>query len=165
MAWPISTAARAQLASGHFTVAVKVDVYQAGTYLQTLPVTSGSVVENETSSPRRTLTATVVGDPTLVPADPGDLLHPLTGNELYPYRGIVLPDGGVTPQGESIPAGGTEWVPLGVFRMSKPQVVYTSGGVTITLTGNDRSNEIAIRQWTGPYTAAAGLTVDQAIQT
>jgi len=113
---------------------------------------AGSVTENETASVRRTATLTLT-DLSLVPVAPTDLLNPLTGNEIRLARGIVAPG---APQ--------PEWVPHGVFRLSKPTIADNGSQLTIALTLNDRSSQIAIAKWTGPYTAAAGLPVGQAIQ-
>jgi hypothetical protein len=95
----------------------------------------------------------------LVPAELGDLLHPLSGNELRPYRGVNIPP----PPGILPTAPGGTLAPLGVFRLSKPVITDTGSQLTIAITGNDRSSEIARHPWTGPYTGAAGLTVPAAI--
>lgn len=288
MAWPISAAAAGVLASGNIGATLKVEVWNGNTYLQDLTgLTGGSVNEDETATPRRTLTLTVA-DLSLVPNQPTDLLHPLSGNELRPYWGIVIPEGvtvastlvetttttpgssgggtgtgggtdtawdsgtswddgdswdddsasggadAATGPAESTydsgttydsattfdnptpgapgtggstddssgtwdsgaswdsgdswdsntgPGGGgstttttttvdsivtttastTEWVPLGVFRMTQPSTTYTGPSTITTVNGHDRSHEISLRTWTFAYTIQAGFTVDQAI--
>lgn len=281
MAWPVSAAAAESLASGHIKGTLKVEVWNGNTYLQNIDITGGSVNEDETATPRRTLTLTVA-DRTLVPNDPTDLLHPLSGNELRPFWGIVIlggvsvastlvetttttpgTGGGGTPgtdtawdsggtwddgdswdddsasgggggatgpsdptydsgttydsattydnptpgapgvgtddssgtwdsgsswdsggswdsTGAGVPGGGstttmtvdsivtttaatTEWVPLGVFRMTQPSTTYTGASTVTTVNGHDRSHEISLRTWTFAYTIKAGFTVDQAI--
>lgn len=148
---PPATAAIA----GNCVVAISVQVFSsAGVFLQDITdgMTTGEVVEDETAAVRRTLSLTL-NDPALIPNQPSDLLHPLTGNEIYAYRGVQV-DG----------ADGPELAPLGIFRMSMPAI--TDDGTTLadTITGNDRSAEISRRSWTGPYTAAAGQTVPVAIK-
>lgn len=157
MAWIMSAAAAKALA-GSNTAAVKVEVWGGNTKLATLAetgtdsvVTAGSVVDDETQTVRRQSSLTIASE-SLVPAQAGDLLHPLSGNELRIYRGVV------------IPGSGPEYAPLGVFRMSKPVITDNGSQVTIAITGNDRASEIQARVWTGPYTGAAGLTVDKAIE-
>lgn len=149
--------AAAQALAGTHTVAVKAEVWNGTTKLATLAetgtsgvVTAGSVSDDETQLIHRTTSLTVAST-ALAPAAAGDLLHPLSGNELHLFRGVVLP-------------GGPVYAPLGVFRMSMPVITDTGQEVTIAITGNDRSGEIQARLWTGPFTGAAGKTVDQAIE-
>lgn len=56
----------------------------------------------------------------------------------------------------------TELAPQGVFRMA-PTSTDDDTTLQITITGQDRSASISSRIWTGPFTGAAGLTVDNAI--
>lgn len=285
MAWPVSKAAAAVLASGNIGATLKVEVWNGNTYLQDIPIVGGTVNEDETANPRRNLTVTVA-DTELVPQVPTDLLHPLSGNEIRPYWGIVIPGkvtvtselvdvivdtGGLFDAGDSWDAGGswdddisaavptagvpqttydssgtfgggtsfddptpvdptlisddtytdtytdtygtvtsapppvagetwdsgtswdsgtewdsptgippttqvvtstvteaadvTEWVPLGVFRMTQPSTTYNGASTVTTINGHDRSKEISLRTWTFAFTIPAGLTVDQAIVT
>lgn len=156
MAWDLGAAAAAALATSH-TPIVKVEVWNGTTLLATLAetgtdsvVTAGSVVDDETQIVRRNASVTIQSE-SYVPENQGDLLHPLSGNELRLYRGVMLPTGPV-------------YAPLGVFRLSKPVVTDDGSNVTIAITAADRASEIQARQWTGPYTGAAGKPVDQAIQ-
>lgn len=149
-----SAAARAAIA-GDCVVAIKVEVRSStGVYLKdiTSALTSGSVTEDETASPRRTCTL-ALSDLSLVPSVRGDLLHPLTGNELWVYRGVWVTG-----------AAGPEYAPLGVFRVSNPQLADDGRQLVLTVAGRDRSSEISARKWTSPYTAAAGQTVPTAIK-
>lgn len=147
-----SNAATAAIA-GNCVVAIQVQVFDSdGVLLQDITdaVTGGSVVEDETAAVRRVLTLTL-NDPTLMPAQPTDLLHPLSGNEIYVWRGVKV-------------NGATELAPLGVFRLSKPQASDTGASWTFTITANDRSSEISLHPWTNPYTTAAGQTIHTAIK-
>jgi hypothetical protein len=111
--------------------------------------------EDETRSPRRQMSGTVeslgLSYDELVPVKFGDLLHPLTGNELRIFSGFRFSD------------GSQFLTPCGVYRMTKPGVVDTGDKIEITITGNDRSAEVDRRGWTVPYPITAGPTLDVAI--
>lgn len=155
--WDLSAAASTALTETHRVSLLAVVSDAAGNQQATLDILSGQVTEDETTPVRRTCTVALATE-SLVPSDASDLLHPLSGNELRLYRGVTLD--GVTP---STAEGGT-LAPLGVFRLTRPNIVDTGDRLTIGLTGNDRSFEIGRRSWTAPYTAAAGQTVPAAIQ-
>lgn len=153
-----SDEAKAAIASRDYTVRAKIDVFNAGEYITTLPVKSGSVTEDETKQIRRTLKAKVLlpDDGSITPSNAHDLLHPLSGNELYAYRGVDIP-------------GDTEWCPMGIFRIAKPQIGRPQIGTTLDLQGNDRSVVISQSKWLGPYTpkpqgAQVGYAIQQGIQ-
>lgn len=153
--WTGFSAAATSALAGNCKVEIQVQVFNSsGVFLEdiTYAVTSGQVVEDETAEIRRTLTLNL-NDPALIPSEPTDLLHPLSANEVYVWRGVWV-EGAAAP----------ELAPLGVFRLSKPQTTDTNSSVTLTITGNDRSFEISRQSWTGPYTAAAGQTVPAAIK-
>jgi hypothetical protein len=148
----------ALLATGHdYLTDVKVDVTAPnGAFLYDFKPDSGSsTTEDETATTRRvtTITLSTTAIDGLVPGAAGDLLHPLTGNEIRPYNGIVVS-----------PGAPVYWIPMGVYTMSAPAVTEPAGGgVTMTLALSDRSAVIARNKWTGPWTGAAGLTIDAAI--
>lgn len=159
--WQLSPAAQAALQTTH-DVALRAEITDNnGDLLATLDIVDGTVVEDETAAIRRacTVTVTVAATADIVPAQAGDLLHPLTGNELRLYRGVTLPG---TPA-SALP-GGT-LAPLGVFRMSAPIIDDTGDTLTITVNGSDRSAEITHRKWAGPYVPTAGQNISTAIQT
>jgi hypothetical protein len=112
--------------------------------------------EDETQSPRWTCSVTVesqgVGIDNLVPQVDGDLLHPLTGNELRIFSGYQWSD------------GTSEVVPCGVYRMSRPAITDDGSKVEIVITGNDRAFEISRRSWVVPYVISGAPTYDVAIQ-
>jgi hypothetical protein len=146
----LSDAAQTALGTSHTPVFLAQICDTAGNVQATLDILSGSVTEDETAATRRTCTLTLATT-TLVPAQIGDYLHPLSGYELRLYRGVQLP-------------AGLEYAPLGVFRTSKPTIADSGQQLLVTVTGNDRSSEITRRAWTSPYTAAGGQTVPAAIQ-
>lgn len=156
--WALSAAARTALQSTHQVALLAQVTDNNGDLLATLDVIAGQMIEDETAARRRTCTATLATT-TLVPAQAGDLLHPLSGNELRLYRGVTLP--GVPPS--ALP-GGT-LAPLGVYRMSTPVIADTGNNLTITVNGNDRSAEIARSKWAGPYVPTAAQNIAVAIQT
>lgn len=159
--WQLSAAAQAALSKTH-EVALLASVYSsAGVWLADLDIIAGQVAEDETAATRRTCAVTLATT-SLVPAAATDLLHPLSGNELYLYRGVKL--SGVDNTNPAARQSGGTLAPLGIFRLTTPKIIDSGNQLLITLTGNDRSWEIARRSWTGPYTAAAGQTVGAAIQ-
>jgi|GEM_PF-5350473 len=117
--------------------------------------TAGTWSEDETRSPRRQSSLTVESQglsyDQLVPTKIGDLLHPLTGNELRIFSGYRYPD------------GTTELAPGGVYRMTKPKVVDTGDKIEISITGNDRAFEVDRRRWTAPYPITTSPTLSAAI--
>lgn len=118
-------------------------------------VTVATWTEDESRSPRWTCSVTIEsqGRPTddLVPLAGGDLLHPLSGNEIRIFHGFRFPD------------GSQELAPCGVYRISKPQINDDGTKVEITINGNDRSVEVDKRRWTNPYPITTTPTVDAAI--
>lgn len=133
---------------------IKVEVHQAaGPFIAdiTQHVTAGSVTVDETAEIRRTCQLTLDGDPSLVPPQVltnnkmsiGEMLHPAKANELWIFRGVEYPD------------STTEFAQLGVFRMSKPEIVDDGQNITITINGNDRASVVARLSWQKPYTLNA----------
>jgi hypothetical protein len=159
MADPLAGTARfqAMLGSSNQQRVVRVDVYNGSDFIQTLPITAGSVTVDTTATTRRTCTLTVedkglVADPnSLVPVHITDLLHPLSGNELHIFRGFAYPD------------GTQDMCQLGVFRMTQPQVEDSGNAITINIQGNDRSAEISKNKWTSAYQINAGTNLAAAV--
>jgi hypothetical protein len=152
-----STTQFAAAIAGSHQLAVQVVVRPAfaavgSAPLATLSITAGSVTVDETQSIRRTCSLTLE-DPTsvLVPQHLGDLLHPLTGNELWVSRGVTYAD------------GATELIPLGVFAPSKPTSTDSLAELQLTLVGNDRSHLIARSQWTDSFSIDDGTDVNTAV--
>lgn len=136
----------------------KVEVWNGSQFVQELPnVTGGSVDVDETRAVRRTCKLTIAshGYPKddLIPLGETDLLHPSSGNELRIFRGIDYQDGTL------------DYVPLGVFRMSKPQTQDNNGEITIAISGNDRSFWANLLKWQVPYVIPAGTDLSAAIRT
>ena len=126
-------------------------------YLASLgTVTAGSVTEDESQEIRRTCQVTIASQglshDQLVPVKQGDLLHPLSRNELRLFRGFAYPNNTV------------ELAPLGVFRMSKPVVADTGSSLTVQINGNDRSMRVTQSGWVNPYTIPNNTPIDAAIR-
>jgi hypothetical protein len=139
----------------------------------TIPVTSGSITVDRTSSDfRRTINFTVNltqvkrPDGTTVSLVPKNATDPLNiyGNHIYAYRGLVwniqnigtalfdapapLTDELLRPANEAY-----ELVPLGVFRINSVTLTEeTDGQVSIDVQGTDISANIAKNHWTSPTT-------------
>jgi len=168
--YPVTTKFRNAFHKPHRRV-VKVDVCQFdGTVIQTLAasgfatssVTDGTVTVDESQQVRRTLSLTIESQghniDNLIPRLQSDILNPASMNELRVYRGIDYQDG--TPN---------EYVPLGVFRISKPVITEKtkkSGDVKfeIVITGNDRSSWISRLAWTDPYIIEQGTYLGPAVR-
>lgn len=147
---PVDSEWSATLASASHQVVTRLDVCEPdGTVLETITPQDGDVQVASDAAVRRTCAFTLAATPDLVPASISDLLSPLTGHELRPYRGLVYRDGTEVLQ------------PLGVLPLRRCQV-STSGRV-ISLEGRDRSTSIARNTWTGPYSIADGTPVEEAI--
>lgn len=155
--YPVSAKFLSTLPYSH-KVATRAEVWSgvtasaAAELLATFDVQSGSVKLDTTASVRRQSTA-VLFDPTgaLTPADATDLFG-VGGNEVRLYRGIHYTDGTAD-----------ELCPLGVFRTGVSEVSDGPSGLTVTLTGYDRSRQISRAALRTPLTLAANLTAPAAI--
>lgn len=169
MAWPVSQRYRDAINSRDQVHVIRVDVcdVQGSVVYRDLPINpGGQVTVDETRQVKRQLSFQVASSPagatdSFVPVQAGDLLHPATGYELRPYRGPKYTDGTEDP------------IPLGVFRLSKPNPQDRagaagssgggSGGILIPVTGNDRSAVITRNTYQEPHVIADGTDVAAAI--
>lgn len=157
MAYPVSAAFKAALSASQHTVVTEAQVWNGNKYVATVPTVSGGhVAVTATAEIRRTCTVTIQSSgrtlDSWVPVNPGDLLHPASGNELRLYRGFRY-------------AGGiTELVPLGVFEMTKVKVTDTQSGLSIQIAGSDRAWKVKRQSFTKPYAVAAGTKLATLIQ-
>jgi hypothetical protein len=117
-----------------------------------LYVVEGSVTIKNTDAVGRSCRLTLTDpDGTLTPHDAEDLLSP-AGTEIKPWRGIELD------------SGTFEMIPQGVFGLDETEIDEDAdGGVTISLTGYDRSHAVA-----GPLgrtmAIPAGTLIENAIK-
>lgn len=123
----------------------------------------------------------------LIPLDPSDDLTPY-GNELRIYRGVSYTAGSAytyatmssdyatyTALAAAVAEYGTltaqagpevtleEYVPLGVFGITKVGVNTTTDGIRLDVSGLDRSKRISDNRWTEPYAIATGTNVGTAL--
>lgn len=153
MSEPVSAAWLAAWGAEH-GVTASCDVLRSGGVIKAnLPIESGTVHVDRTSTIRRSVQALTVIDPTgaLVPRTGLDTLAPY-GNELAVYAGFRYAD------------GTTEKLPLGIFGLSKTSIQSIGIGGKITLSSFDRSRKIARNKWTDTYIVAEGTNVVQAMQ-
>lgn len=129
-------------------------------------------------------TETVI-DNGIVPDDAFDAVTPF-GNELHIWRGIRVVNeqlrtyatlngdfdnysalAGVATYGTltqaTVKVEQDELVPLGVFMITNVDMQQAQGGVTLNVTGQDRSLKISRNRWTQPYVVAKGTNVVTAI--
>ncbi len=147
--WPVSDDWDREIRNGA-RVLTRVDVHApTGNLLRAaVPFHDGSVTIDARQSQRRTCTVTFADpDRTLTPAQAGDLLSLLSGNELRPWWGVRYPD------------GSDEWAPLGSFRIR----TNPADGWTVTVTGTDPSAAISANQWLYPYPIAANTPLEDAL--
>jgi hypothetical protein len=143
--YPASAALKSAILKDHIVVA-KAEVWTSDQFLTTLNIASGSVSIDANSAVRRTCSVelTTSRDVTnLVPSNDFDLLTPF-GNELRLFRGVQFIDGSV------------EYVPLGVFVITDVDISDQNDGVSIKVTGEDRSIIVTRSKWLEPYQMVSG---------
>lgn len=149
--WALSDAAKAALVAGVQSYEAKAELLSPnGDLLVTLDVLDGgSVTVDGTAAVRRMASSIGLSSQSLVPRLAGDLLDPRAGNRLRLSRGIAL-----SPQA---PSNEPEWIPLGTFLLSDPQMAEDNGGLKITVTGYDLSQIVARNAWIGPYSTSGSV--------
>lgn len=123
-----------------------------GEVLAELDVDSGSVSSERDRAVRATCTVTLADpDGTLSPSAASDLLAPI-GVEIRLWRGFRYPD------------GTRELASLGVFGFNAVDIDDSADGVSIGITGQDRSARITAARFTDPYKIARNLEISDAIE-
>jgi hypothetical protein len=123
------------------TAIAKAEVWTSDQLLQVVNIQAGNVTVNSSMASRRECEIEIVTNRTitnLVPDNDFDVITPF-GNELRLYRGIKFDN------------GTEEYVPLGVFVITEVAVQDSNEGVTLSLTGSDRSLLISRAKWIEPY--------------
>lgn len=128
----------------HKTIS-RVDVLSYGTFVQSLPVTGGSVTLDRSAAVRGRCDLTVED---MVPATADAVLAPY-GNEVAVLRGIEFAD------------GTREFVQLGIFGIDSAESVEP--GRTVRITGQDRAEAVSRTRLEAPYKQAAGVNYATAI--
>lgn len=143
--YPTSGAFKAAIIADH-TVIAKAEVWSTERKLLDLDIDTGKVTVNSGNTARRTceihLSTTRESD-NLVPDTGFDSLAPF-GNQLRLYRGIQFTD------------GTEEYVPLGVFVITDVKIADTNEGVSIVVTGEDKSLIVSRNKWTSAYQMVSG---------
>lgn len=143
--YPTTDAFRAEVRRSHVSVA-RAEVWRGSQKVLDLPVQDGSVSVSVSQATRRTCSVTLQvsrADNDLVPSTAVDAITPF-GNELRLYRGVEYAD------------GTQEVVPLGVFVMTSITFDQTSSGISISISGVDRSIRVSRNLWLEPYQVSAG---------
>lgn len=134
------------LQESHVT-ANKATIVQGGkNEIYTMNIVDGNVRIDATAKQRRTADVKLT-DPTgqLVPSVLTDLLHPLSGNEVWLYRGAFVPE-----------FNGTELCMLGAFTIKDAEVTDSGEDLAITLKLFDRSLGVERSRVTEPYVVTTG---------
>jgi hypothetical protein len=127
------------------------EVWSDDSRLATLQVEGGSVTDDATRQVRRDCVFDLVDlDGTYTPADLSSMLAP-GGNEVRPYRGLILP------------SGITEAIPQGVYRLGDVDISESSSGVSMSFSAQDRSERISANKWLDPYQIPKGGNVADVI--
>lgn len=143
--FPTSANFRTAISTNHIVVS-KAEIWSVDQKLAEIDVESGTVEISTSNAIRRTCTVNLITDRTnnnLVPDNQFDLLNPF-GNEIRLYRGVRFQD------------GTDEYVPLGVFVITDVSISDSNDGVSIELSGEDRSLIVSRNKWTSPYQLATG---------
>jgi hypothetical protein len=111
-----------------------------------LSVIDGNVRNDSTQKFRRTADAKL-SDPTgsLVPRDLTDLLHPLSGNEVFLYRGAYVPE-----------LGRDSLCQVGAYRIVGSEITDSGSDLAITIKLADRGYRVSRSRVTQPLTYSSG---------
>lgn len=133
----------------------KIDVLYADTLITTLDVLISGYIGIDDVAVRREAHFTISdADGELTPTKATDLLTP-KGTELKIYRGLwVTDDEGVS---------GYEYVPMGVFGISEPEVRSHSDGTVVEIKGFDRVDSLRSRRFEDPWVVEDGTPIHTAI--
>jgi hypothetical protein len=143
--YPSSAAFKAAVRTDHVVVS-KAEVWASDQKLAEINISDGNVQIDSSSAVRRVCDISLVTSResnNLVPDNDFDLLTPF-GNELRLYRGVQYAD------------GTEEYVPLGVFVITEVSISDTNDGVSIKLSGEDKSIRVSRAKWTTPYQMVSG---------
>lgn len=136
-------------------IATKATIMSAnGVPLFTLAIIDGNVRVSSGNKYRRSADVKL-SDPTgtLVPDELDDLLHPLSGNEIWLYRGAYLPT-----------LGTTEYVQLGAFRIKDTEIMDSGSDLGITCKLIDRSLIVSRNRQIEPLVVAGGQSMGTLIK-
>lgn len=135
----------------------KANLFRRGELIgEDIPLLGGSLTDDSNATLRKRVSLSL--SPTAeilamlsqdVPQDTG--LWPL-GNELNVLAGQIYPD------------GTSEYVPMGMFRISKASLATSEGDLNVSVEGWDRSRTVSRSRFINPYNVKQGLLYNEAIQ-
>lgn len=135
-------------------IVTKAVIMSGNNPLFTLAIVDGNVKVDYTNKHRRTANVKL-SDPTgtLVPNQLTDLLHPLSGNEIWLYRGAYVPTLGVD-----------EYIQLGAFKIKDTEILDSGENLAISVKLYDRSLAVSRARFLEPYVVATGQPMGQVIK-
>src|SRR3954464_640707 len=127
-------------------VVTKAVIMTADNPTFTLAIVDGNVKVDYTNKHRRTASVKL-SDPTgtLVPNELTDLLHPLSGNEVWLYRGAYVPA-----------LGAEEYIQLGAFKIKDAEILDSGEDLSISVKLYDRSLAVARSRFQEPFVVTTG---------
>lgn len=154
--YPVSERFLSALRRSHTSVQ-RCDLLRQGQMLASdIPMAGGTIIDDTEAVVRRRCSVILPAIPDIMDLLPSEVpveggLWPL-GNELKVYSGIAFED------------GTEEMVPMGVFRISRPQLMESERDAQITIDGYDRSRAVDRFRFVHPYTVAQGTNYATAIK-
>lgn len=125
--FPVSGRFLDALRGGQYQLAVQADVYYSGVYIDTLPLTGGSITIDRTAHVKRSCSVTIA-NPAFVPLFTSSALSPY-GSELRIKMGIIYP------------SKVSDMVPMGIFTVYSIDWDESDGSLP-TVTGYDYGKKI-----------------------
>lgn len=165
--YPVSNQFKAEIRAGA-TIVTQGDLYYADELVaEDIPIRSGSVTDDSNSLIRRRCQIE------LEPAEDWESLVPGVG--FQSSAPIGTSEFGLWPVGTELKLRqgiyfrdrtfGTEWVPLGTFRIAKPTVsVGDDNSVTVSFSGFDRSRKISRARFKDAYNILYGTSITSAVK-
>jgi hypothetical protein len=135
----------------------KANLFRRGELIEDgIPLLGGSITDDSTATLRKRVSLNLAPTPEII-ALIGHEVPELTGlwplgNELNVLAGQLYPD------------GTSEYVPMGMFRISKCVMATSEGDLTIGIEGWDRSRTVSRARFIHPYNVKQGLYYHEAIQ-
>jgi hypothetical protein len=135
-------------------VVTKAVVMTGNNPTTTLTIVDGNVRVDSTNKFRRTADVKL-SDPTgtLVPNELTDLLHPLSGNEIWLYRGAYVPS-----------LGTEEYIHLGSFVIKNCEIQDSGENLGISVKLVDRALNVSRARFLEPYVVTSGQAMGTAIK-
>ena len=138
--------------AGSHTIAAKMELRSPQHELiDEITVNEGTVTVDETDAIRSRIRSSLVAD--VSPQQIYEWLNPLAGNELWAYRGVVLPS-----------TGRAEYVQLGKFNISKYNVDDGRETFNISVNGYDYSRRVRRNRFLENYHIIRGTPFIEAIR-